>query len=167
MTELGRQLHRSERDTLSELILFDLNWQLPESLLQKADKMSMAASIELRTPILDREVASIAARVPSSLKLPPGGPGKLLLRHSLARKLDEPMRRPKKGFPMPLSEWFRGPLREQVEDTLFSSQSICLQELDAKLLRAAWNDFLGGAWDGALVLYSLWLYETWHHTLPR
>lgn len=167
MTEFGRQLHRSERDTLSELLVFDLNWQLPESLLQKADKMSMAASIELRTPILDREVASLAARVPSSLKLPPGGPGKLLLRHSLARKLDEPMRRPKKGFPVPLSEWFRGPLREQVEETLFSSRSICLQELDGKLLRAAWNDFLGGAWDGGLVLYSLWLYETWHRTLPR
>ena len=125
---------------LSELLIMDLDWQLAESLLQKADKMSMAASIELRTPILDLQVAALAARISSELKLPPSGPGKLVLRHCLARKLREPLNRPKKGFPIPLNQWFRGPLRDQVEAALFAAGSACLTHLDRSLLRDAWND---------------------------
>ena len=108
-SELGAAVFAAQRDRLSELLAFDLDWQLAESLLQKADKMSMGASIELRTPLLDLEVAELAARIPSALKLPVGGPGKLILRKTLARKLNEPLTRPKKGFPVPLAEWFRRP----------------------------------------------------------
>ena len=160
--EIAPLVHRPQRDTLSELLTLDLDWQLAESLLQKADKMSMGASIELRTPILDRRVAEIAARIDSNLKLPPGGPGKLVLRHCLARKLHETLDRPKRGFPVPLAEWFRSPLREPIESALFAKNSACLANLDGKLVRAAWDDFLAGTWDGARVLYSLWLYEIWN-----
>ena len=160
--EIAAIVHRPQRDILSELLTLDLDWQLAESLLQKADKMSMGASIELRTPILDRRVAEVAARIPSSLKLPPGGPGKLVLRHCLARKLHETLDRPKRGFPVPLTDWFKGPLREPIESALFAKNSAALANLDAKLLRAAWEDFLAGTWDGARVLYSLWLYEIWN-----
>lgn len=160
--EIGDEIYRPQRDTLSELLALDLDWQLAESLLQKADKMSMGASIELRTPILDRRVAEVAARIPSSLKLPPGGPGKLVLRHCLARKLHETLDRPKRGFPVPLADWFKGPLRDPIESALFAQNSAALANLDAKLLRAAWDDFLGGTWDGARVIYSLWLYEIWN-----
>ncbi len=163
--ELGTSVFRPQRDRLSELLTFDLDWQLAESLLQKADKMSMGASIELRTPLLDREVAALAARMPSSFKLPPGGPGKLILRQTLARKLNEPLTRPKKGFPVPLGEWFRGPLRDEIEGTLFASHSAVTSYLESGRLRAAWNDFLAGTWDGARSLYSLWLYERWRHGL--
>ena len=158
---ISEKVHRPQRDTLSELLTLDLDWQLAESLLQKADKMSMGASIELRTPILDLRVAELAARMPSSLKLPPDGPGKFVLRHCLARKLNEPLNRPKRGFPVPLRAWFTGPLRGPLEDALFAPTSACVAHLDRKLLRAAWNDFQSGAWDGARTLYSLWLYEIW------
>jgi len=153
--------YRSQRDMLSELQMLDINWQLAESLLQKADKMSMGASIELRTPILDLRVAELAARIASPLKLPPGGPGKLVLRHCLARKLREPIDRPKRGFPVPLRDWFTGPLREPLEAVLFAKDSACLEYLDRPLLRAAWDDFQAGAWDGAHTLYALWIYEVW------
>src|ERR1700677_4458381 len=96
---IARNVYRRQRDLLSELLSLDLDWQLAESLLQKADKMSMGASIELRTPILDLGVAGIAARISSGLKIPPGGPGKMVLRHCLAKKLNESMDRPKRGFP--------------------------------------------------------------------
>lgn len=165
MGELGRTHYRPQRDQLSELLTLDLEWQLAESLLQKADKMSMAASIELRTPLLDRRVGEVAARCASSLKLPPGGPGKLVLRQTLARKLNEPLTRPKKGFPIPLARWFAGPLREQVEAALFDPHSACAAELDRTLLRAAWDDFLRGRWDGARLFYALWLYEEWSRQL--
>jgi len=159
--EISEKIHRPQRDTLSELLTLDLDWQLAESLLQKADKMSMGASIELRTPLLDLRVAELAARISSALKLPPGGPGKSVLRHCLARKLHEPLNRPKRGFPVPLRAWFTGPLRGPLEDALFAPNSACLAHLDGKLLRTAWEDFLSGAWDGARTLYSLWLYEIW------
>ena len=159
--------YRTRRDTLSSLMGLDLEWQLAESLLQKADKMSMGASIELRTPILDIEIASIAARIPSSLKLPPGGPGKLILRKVLAKKLNEPMNRPKLGFPVPLPKWLAGPLRARVEDELFASNSAVCEQLDQKLLRAAWDDTISNRWDGGRVFYSLWLYEVWRHTVLK
>ena len=98
----------------------------------------------------------------SSLKLPPTGPGKLVLRHCLARKLHEPLNRPKRGFPVPLREWFSGPLREPLEAALFASNAACLQHLDRALLRAAWDDFLAGSWEGARTFYALWLYEVWN-----
>jgi len=127
----------------------------------------MAASIELRTPLLDIEVAKIAARIPSSLKLPQGGPGKFVLRKTLAKKLNEDLTRPKKVFPVPLNSWFAGPLREQVEASLFSASSTVCSILDRTLLRAAWNDLIAGRWDGGRIIFSLWLYETWRSNLPK
>jgi asparagine synthase (glutamine-hydrolysing) len=164
---MAKSVYRPQRDVLGELLALDLDWQLAESLLQKADKMSMGASIELRTPILDVRVAELAARMSSALKLPPAGPGKLVLRHCLARKLHEPLNRPKRGFPVPLSDWFHGPLREPLEATLFATDSACLAHLDRTLLRAAWDDFQAGTWDGAHTLYALWLYEVWHRKFAR
>jgi asparagine synthase (glutamine-hydrolysing) len=161
------EVFRPQRDRLSELLCFDIRWQLAESLLQKADKMSMGASIELRTPILDTEVAKVAARIPSSLKLPPGGPGKFILRKVLARKLNEPMNRPKLGFPVPLAQWFAGPLHDRVRDEIFAVNSAVCEQLDRKLLTAAWEDTVAGRWDGGRTFYSLWLYETWRRTILR
>ncbi len=167
MAVLGADVFEAQRDRLSELLCFDIRWQLAESLLQKADKMSMGASIELRTPILDMEVAKVAARIPSSLKLPPGGPGKFILRKVLARKLNEPMNRPKLGFPVPLAKWFAGPLHDRVRDELFAANSAVCEQLDRKLLLEAWEDTLAGRWDGGRTFYSLWLYEVWRRTFFR
>jgi asparagine synthase (glutamine-hydrolysing) len=165
--EIGAQLFRPQRDRLSELLVMDLEWQLAESLLQKADKMSMAASIELRTPLLDIEVAALAARMDSWLKLPPGGPGKMVLRRCLARRIPEVATRPKKGFPVPLRQWFTGPLRDEMESTLFAQNSRALHHLDSRLLRDAWDDFLDGKWEGARLFYALWLYEIWFRSVVR
>jgi asparagine synthase (glutamine-hydrolysing) len=164
MHALADAVFQPQRDNLSSLLALDVHWQLAESLLQKADKMSMGASIELRTPILDIEVAEIAARIPPLLKLPPGGPGKYVLRKTLARKLDEPINRPKKGFPVPLHQWLTGPLRQQVENELFASDSFIFGYFDRALLRAAWADFISG-WDGSRIFFALWLYERWRRTI--
>ncbi len=163
----GSDVFEPQRDRLSELLCFDIRWQLAESLLQKADKMSMGASIELRTPILDTEVAKVAARIPSSLKLPPGGPGKFILRKVLARKLNEPMNRPKLGFPVPLAKWFAGPLHDRVRDEIFAANSAVCEQLDRTLLTTAWEDTVAGRWDGGRTFYSLWLYEVWRRTILK
>jgi asparagine synthase (glutamine-hydrolysing) len=164
MVSLGEAVFRSQRDELSSLLVLDIEWQLAESLLQKADKMSMGASMELRTPILDIEVAKVAARIPSGLKLRAGGPGKYVLRKLLAKKLGDPLDRPKLGFPVPLRQWFVGPLRDRIEDELLSSNSFVSGRLGNARLRAAWQDFLAG-WDGGRLFFSLWSYEKWQRSL--
>lgn len=161
---LGKAIFRKQRDELSSLLMLDIEWQLAESLLQKADKMSMGASIELRTPILDIEVAKVAGRIPSRLKLRQGGPGKYVLRKLLSTKLDEPIDRPKRGFPVPLRQWFKGPLRDQIEGELLSTNSFVSGRLENARLRAAWGDLLTG-WDGSNIFFALWSYEKWQRAL--
>ena len=163
--QLGTAVFREQRDALSSLLCFDIDWQLAESLLQKADKMSMAASIELRTPILDHEIAAIAARIPSHLKLPAAGPGKLILRQTLARRLHEPFRRPKRGFPVPLNEWFAGPLRDRATAEIFATGAAWRSHLDERLIRAAWDDQIEGRWDGGRFFFALWLHTLWKGAL--
>jgi asparagine synthase (glutamine-hydrolysing) len=164
---LGQQIHRKQRDVLSELLVLDIDWSLAESLLQKADKMSMAASVELRTPFLDVSVADLAARINSDAKLAEKGPGKLVLRKCLAQSFAEGSAPPKKGFPVPLTAWFTGQLRDQVVDEVLSSTAACSGHLDRKLLLSAWDDFQGGKWRGERVFYALWLYEVWYRTVVR
>ncbi len=162
--EIGRALVRPQRDMLGTLLALDMDWMLAESLLQKADKMSMAASIELRTPFIDVPLATAAARLDSSLKLG-SQTGKIVLRECLARRVPETLDRPKMGFPMPLARWLRGELREQVEAEVFDDRAASFAALDRTAVRRAWDDFQSGEWDGALPFYSLWLYEAWHRTV--
>jgi asparagine synthase (glutamine-hydrolysing) len=120
--------------------------------------------MELRTPILDIEVAKVAERIPSALKLRQGGPGKYVLRKLLSKKLDEPIDRPKRGFPVPLRQWFSGPLREQIQDELLTKGSFLSERLENVRLQKAWREFLAG-WDGSRMFFALWSYEKWRRGL--
>jgi asparagine synthase (glutamine-hydrolysing) len=130
----------------------------------KSDKMSMAASLELRCPFLDVEVAEIARRIPPSLRLRGSFAGKLVVRECLRRRIGEAPILPKKGFPIPLDDWLRGPLREVVRDSVFSRNSEATAQLDPQLLGDAWAAFLAGEPLGN-VFYALWLYEAWRSAL--
>lgn len=109
------------QDTLDRMTFLDINTWLPDDLLVKADRMSMAHSLELRVPFLDHRVVEFAYRLPSSLKLK-GDQNKYIL-----KKVAEPLLpheivyRPKKGFPVPLASWFRNELASFVSETLYSS----------------------------------------------
>jgi len=164
---IAGELYHPNADSLLELTGFDIEWHLAESLLQKADKMSMAASIELRCPFLDVEIAEFAGRLPAHLKLTGNGIGKYILRKTLSSFFEEDMSRPKKGFPIPLKSWFRGPLREMMEDIVLPESAQNRRYLDGGLLRAAWQDFLQDRWDGEYLLYSLLLYEIWYQRTVR
>ncbi len=165
--EIASRLVRPQRDLLHTLLALDIDWQLADSLLLKADKMSMAASIELRTPFLDVPLASLSARMDSSIKLQ-ADIGKYVLRRCLARRdPNEDMTRPKQGFPIPLAEWFRGPLKDRIADDLFRTQALWPGELDNHLIRTLWDDFQAGKIECARVFYALWMYETWYHRILR
>lgn len=152
----------SARTLLDRMLDVDLRVWLADDLLVKMDKMSMAASIEARVPFLDVPFIDWAMRVGHEHKIR-GLEGKVLLKR-LARTLlpVEVVDRPKVGFTVPLSPWFRGELRELLGDTLLSSR--CLQRgwFEAAAVRTAVDDHLSGRRDRARELWTLLTLELWH-----
>jgi asparagine synthase (glutamine-hydrolysing) len=140
----------------------DLRLWLPDDLLMKMDKMSMAASIEARVPLLDHPLVEWAARLPDRLKVR-GLEGKVLLKQ-LARQLlpREVVDRPKVGFTVPLAPWFRGPLRELLADTLLSAACLKRGYYDEAVLRGYVEDHLAGRRDRSRELWTLLTLELWH-----
>lgn len=107
----------ADADLLSQLQYVNLKTYLPDDILVKVDRMSMAHALECRSPFLDYRIVEFAARLSFAQKISPDGRGKYLLRHLLKRYLpDYLIDRPKMGFSIPWSEWCRGPLgRETAE----------------------------------------------------
>ena len=99
---------------LNELLILDIKFWLPEYLLMKVDKMTMAHGLEARSPFLDHHLVEFSANLPEHLKLR-GLTGKYILRRSMKDLLPPSItNRPKKGFPMPLNSWLSGELRDLV-----------------------------------------------------
>lgn len=107
-------------DSLSRYLWFDQRYFLPDDILNKTDRISMAHSLEVRPPFLDHRIVEFAATVPSHLKVN-GAQQKVLLKHLMKDKLPAAvLHRSKVGFDIPAHEWLRGPLRSLLSDTLFS-----------------------------------------------
>jgi asparagine synthase (glutamine-hydrolysing) len=107
-----------EGDGLETYLRFDQRWYLPDDILAKVDRMSMAHSIEVRPPFLDHRIVEFAASLPEHLKVR-GRAQKIVLRELMKRKLPEStLRRKKVGFDFPAHEWLRGPLRGLLLDTI-------------------------------------------------
>jgi asparagine synthase (glutamine-hydrolysing) len=121
VTEVANWLTRSgSSQPVSELMYADFKTWLPDNLLTKMDRMSMAASVEGRVPLLDHKVVEFAATLPYRLKLS-GLQTKRLLRSAVKGLLDpELLKRPKTAFRVPMAEWLRGPLSAVVRDTFAS-----------------------------------------------
>jgi len=150
------------RRPLDRMLDADLRLWLPDDLLMKMDKMSMAASIEARVPLLDHPLIEWAARLPERFKVQ-GMQGKVLLKR-LARRLipAEVVDRPKIGFTVPLAPWFRGGLRELLVDTLLSPASLGRGYYDPAVLRTTVDDHLSGRRDRSRELWTLLTLELWH-----
>lgn len=103
---------------LRDLLRADLHEWLPNDLLSKVDLASMAVSLEARVPYLDHRIVEWAVRLPDRFRIR-GGVTKQILRKAYERRLPEAIvRRPKRGFDLPLSEWIRGPLEPMARDLL-------------------------------------------------
>lgn len=105
-------------DMLANLLYVDTRFYLPNDMLVKVDRMSMAHSLEARVPFLDHELVEFVAKLPSNYKLK-GQIGKFLLRASMKNRLPQnTLQRPKEGFNIPASKWLRGELSDLMHDTL-------------------------------------------------
>jgi asparagine synthase (glutamine-hydrolysing) len=109
-------------DGLSPYLEFDQQYFLPDDILVKSDRMSMAHSIEVRPVFLDHRIVEFAATLPASLKIH-GGRQKFVLKELMKSKLpDSVLNRSKIGFDIPAHEWFRGPLLSLLTDTLDATE---------------------------------------------
>jgi asparagine synthase (glutamine-hydrolysing) len=118
------QAHVRDHNTLNAMLYIDTKTWLPDELLIKADKMTMANSIELRVPMLDHKVLEFAASLPPSFKLN-GFTPKYILKKALAQKIPKEIRNRKKaGFPVPYESWLRSDLKDMVWAVLTDRRTI-------------------------------------------
>ncbi|KZD00610.1 asparagine synthase (glutamine-hydrolyzing) [Oceanibaculum pacificum] len=141
--------------------LMDAAGYLPDDVLTKVDRASMACGLEVRAPLLDHRVAALAWRFPKAL-LHRDGKSKWPLRQILARHVPADLfERPKAGFSVPIDGWLRGPLRDWAE-SLLSAEALARDGLlQEKPIRAAWRAHQDGARDHGNQLWAVLMLQAW------
>jgi asparagine synthase (glutamine-hydrolysing) len=165
MRSLAGFLLPGNGDLLAQALFFETTQNLPGDLLTKVDRMSMANSLEVRCPLLDHELAELAATIPHCWKIKDGQGKYILLRAMEDRLPPALMKRSKMGFGVPLSAWFRGTLRPFLWDHL-SSASFCKRGMvSPDFVRQMLQEHDSGRRDNSHWLWSLLMLELWFRQL--
>ena len=139
----------------------DATGYLPDDILTKVDRASMAVSLETRVPFLDHRLAAVAARIPLSMKVH-GGTGKQILRKALFARVPAALfDRPKAGFAVPVGEWIKGPLRDWAETLLDPRRLGSEGWFDPAIVAARWADHLSGRRDSTAAIWSILMFQAW------
>lgn len=151
-------------DLLSRIQYVDIKTYLPDDILAKVDRASMAVSLEVRAPLLDQQLMERLATMPSSLKLR-GRTGKYIMKKALEPILpDNILYRSKQGFAVPLARWFRGELKDFARDHLFRSDDGIF---DHQFLQKIWQQHQSGHYDRSAHLWAILMFRKWQETYAQ
>lgn len=156
------QWDRAEGDHLRRMLYVDCHTWLADNLLERGDRMSMAAGVENRPPFLDHELVEMAFRVNSEMKIK-GKSGKWLIKEIARKYLPENIvDRKKVGFKVPLDTWFRGSLKDYVHDLLLGPDSFVSSYFNKRVVRDLLADHTNSRRNEELRLWTLMGLEIWY-----
>jgi asparagine synthase (glutamine-hydrolysing) len=149
-------------DSISRMLYVDTKYWLPDDLLARGDKMSMASSLEARVPLLDHRLVEFAATLPPNLKV--NGFNRKYLLKQVARDLlpEQILSRTKKGFPIPMGQWLRGEAREFCRDLLAADTVRRRGLFSAEAVGRLLNEHESGKAHHGAILWALISVELWH-----
>jgi len=145
-------------DPLSRIQYVDMKTYLVDAILTKVDRASMANSLEVRCPLLDHKLMELIAQIPPGMKLR-NGTGKFIFKKALERVLpSEVLTRKKKGFSIPLEEWFRAELRDFTYDAIVRRPD---EALNGAFVTRCWNEHQRGQRDWSALIWCVLMFRTW------
>lgn len=154
----------SSRERLDQSLYVDFKTYLPDNILSKVDRMSMAVSLEARVPLLDKDLVELAFRVPSRYKLH-GRELKSILKKTAVRHVPrECLYRPKQGFSIPIKHWLKTTLRERMMELLDPVRLRQQGCLEASVVETMVRQHLDGTHNHSHLLWAIMVFQRWHQT---
>jgi len=154
----------SEFSNLSKLLIFDFKYYLPDDILVKVDRATMASSIEGREPLLDHRIVEYAAQIPDNLKIR-GDNKKHILKEILHEVMPkELLDRPKKGFGVPLHDWFREDLKVYLFDYILDRDINKQGFFNGEYVKRRVNSYIEGNYNDWDFTWHMLVFQMWYYT---